>query len=133
MCSWPSPQPSRTSIKAPPHPGRPDAQTPPPPPTPTPKTATQATHPPTTRQPLNYLPNRETTQPPNQPPFYPFAGDEVVNKPWLRKAITPPVAAQDPPLTPTRLRPYVYVYDVPPDYSSDILQYRIERSHCTYR
>lgn len=60
-------------------------------------------------------------------------GDEVRRKKWLKAAITPPVAAQDPPQSTTRLRPYIYVYDVSPRFSSDILQYRIERTHCTYR
>ncbi len=37
-------------------------------------------------------------------------------------------------LTPlTRSRPYIYVYDVATELSSDIMQYRIERMHCTYR
>ncbi|KAG2424765.1 hypothetical protein HXX76_014189 [Chlamydomonas incerta] len=60
--------------------------------------------------------------------------DYVAKKPWLEPAVSPPVAAEDPPRTaPTRRRPYIYVYDVKPDYSSDILQYRIERAHCNYR
>ncbi|GFR49991.1 hypothetical protein Agub_g12137 [Astrephomene gubernaculifera] len=60
--------------------------------------------------------------------------DYLGPKPWLAAAVTPPVAAEDPPRTaPQRKRPYVYVYDVKPEYSSDILQYRIERVNCKYR
>ncbi|GIL48810.1 hypothetical protein Vafri_5227 [Volvox africanus] len=60
--------------------------------------------------------------------------DYLGSKPWLEPAVTPPVAAEDPPRTkPQRVRPYIYVYDVRPEYSSDILQYRIERGHCSYR
>jgi hypothetical protein len=34
---------------------------------------------------------------------------------------------------PAGKRPYIYVYDVKPDFSTDMLQYRIERAHCNYR
>ncbi|PNH08225.1 hypothetical protein TSOC_005205 [Tetrabaena socialis] len=62
------------------------------------------------------------------------SADQLDKKPWLKPAITPPVAAEDPPTSsPQRKRPYIYVYDVKPDYSTDMLQYRIERSHCNYR
>ncbi|KAG2488200.1 hypothetical protein HYH03_013194 [Edaphochlamys debaryana] len=60
--------------------------------------------------------------------------DQVSRKPWLQPVITPPIAAEDPPVTsPTRTRPYIYIYDVKTDFSSDILQYRIERFACSYR
>lgn len=61
------------------------------------------------------------------------AGDEVKAKPWLKKVLTPPPGAQDPTPHPTRRRPLIYVYDVSPEFGTDILQYRIERSHCLYR
>ena len=51
-------------------------------------------------------------------------GDEVAAKPWLKKVMTPPVAAADPPASPTRKRPFVYVYDTHPEFNSDVQQYR---------
>ena len=33
----------------------------------------------------------------------------------------------------TGMRPYIYVYDMKSDYSTDMLQYRIEGAHCLYR
>jgi len=54
-------------------------------------------------------------------------------KVWLEQVLTPTLAAADPPASPTRRRPFVYVYDTLPDYNTDIMQYRIERSHCTHR
>ena len=42
-------------------------------------------------------------------------------------------AAEDPPPKPQRRRPFIYVYDLKPEYSSDILQFRIEGRHCLYR
>jgi hypothetical protein len=38
--------------------------------------------------------------------------------------VTDPIAAQDPPPSPTRKRPLIYVYDLEPLYSSKLLQYR---------
>ncbi len=63
----------------------------------------------------------------------PRPGLEVSQRPWLQAVITPPVAAQDPPQQPLRLRPYIYVYDVAPEFSTDIYQYRIERGNCMWR
>ncbi|GFR49988.1 hypothetical protein Agub_g12134 [Astrephomene gubernaculifera] len=61
-------------------------------------------------------------------------GLELLTKqPWLPAVRTHIVATEDPPLTPVRRRPYVYVYDMKPEYGSDLLQYRIEGSHCVYR
>ncbi|KXZ50749.1 hypothetical protein GPECTOR_15g434 [Gonium pectorale] len=60
-------------------------------------------------------------------------GDELVKKPWIAAALTHTVATEDPPLTPLRRRPYVYVYDMKPDFGTDLWQYRIEGSHCVYR
>jgi hypothetical protein len=54
-------------------------------------------------------------------------------KPWLAEIIIPPLAAADPPLTEKRLRPLIYVYDLPPDYNARLLQYRIEINSCVYR
>ncbi len=54
-------------------------------------------------------------------------------KPWMAEAMTHVIATEDPPLTPSRRRPYIYVYDMKPDYSTDYWQYRIEAAHCIYR
>lgn len=51
----------------------------------------------------------------------------------MEEAMTHVIATEDPPLTPTRRRPYIYVYDMKPDYSTDYWQYRIEAAHCIYR
>ena len=42
-------------------------------------------------------------------------------------------AAQDPPPAPSRKRPLIYVYDMPPEFTTRILQYRITRNHCVWR
>ncbi|KAG2488211.1 hypothetical protein HYH03_013205 [Edaphochlamys debaryana] len=60
-------------------------------------------------------------------------GDQVTSKPWMQGVITPAVAPEDPPMTPYRRRPYVYVYDMKSDFSTDLWQYRIEARHCVYR
>ncbi|GLC75556.1 hypothetical protein PLESTF_001656500 [Pleodorina starrii] len=60
-------------------------------------------------------------------------GEQLLEKPWLAEAINHVVATEDPPLTPTRRRPYIYVYDMNPEYGTDLWQYRIEGSHCVYR
>ena len=35
--------------------------------------------------------------------------------------------------SPHRLRPYIYVYNLPPEFNADLLQYRIERGFCSYK
>lgn len=52
------------------------------------------------------------------------AGDEEGPKPWLKAVMTPVAAALDPPASPTRKRPFVYVYDTWPEFNSDVQQYR---------
>ena len=52
------------------------------------------------------------------------AGDEVEKRPWLKDVMTPVAAAQDPPLSPTRKRPFIYVYDTWPEFNTDVMQYR---------
>ena len=54
------------------------------------------------------------------------AGDEVEKKPWLSDVLTPVPAAQDPPFSPTRKRPFIYVYDMWPEFNTDVMQYRYE-------
>eukprot|EP00955_Chlamydomonas_euryale_P064089 358852-Chlamydomonas_euryale.AAC.2 len=50
-------------------------------------------------------------------------------KVWLEQVLTPTLAAADPPASPTRRRPFVYVYDTLPDYNTDIMQYRCVRRY----
>ena len=50
-------------------------------------------------------------------------GDEVA-RPWLKSVLRPVVAAVDPPVSPTRKRPLIYVYDTWPEFNTDVLQYR---------
>lgn len=60
-------------------------------------------------------------------------GDEEVKKPWLQAPLMTVPSAADPPLKPTRKRPFIYVYDLRPEFFEDLMAYRIERFHCTYR
>ncbi|MEW5312044.1 MAG: hypothetical protein WDW38_003706 [Sanguina aurantia] len=60
-------------------------------------------------------------------------GDELLSKPWLQPVLNRIIAAANPPLTPTRLRPFIFVYELDSAFYTDILQYRIEKSHGLYR
>lgn len=56
-------------------------------------------------------------------------GDQARDKPYL-KAVLPhpqPLPAQQPPPAPTRRRPLIYVYDMSPEFTTDLLQYRLAR------
>lgn len=54
------------------------------------------------------------------------------NRPWLKDlALTP--AAEDPEPGSTRLRPLIYVYELPPMYNQLMLMYRFNRHSCTHR
>ena len=46
------------------------------------------------------------------------------HKPWLAESISPVPAAEDPPVRPTRVRPLIYVYDMPPNITTRMLQYK---------
>eukprot|EP00884_Botryococcus_braunii_P008777 jgi/Botrbrau1/17900/Bobra.50_1s0001.1 len=59
-------------------------------------------------------------------------GDELA-RPWLLEAMVPPPAAADPPVLKKRLRPLIYVYDLPPDYNSRLLEYRVDKGSCVHR
>ena len=52
------------------------------------------------------------------------AGDEEGSKPWLKDVMTPVPAGLEPPPSPTRKRPFVYVYDTWPEFNTDVQQYR---------
>ncbi len=53
-------------------------------------------------------------------------------RPWL-EGVTAAPAAEDPPAAPSRLRPLIFVHDLPPDYNSRLLQYRVHGSLCVHR
>lgn len=56
------------------------------------------------------------------------ADDDIQSrrKPWLAIAVTPVAAAREAALAPaTRKRPLVYVYDMGPEYLTDLLQVRL--------
>ena len=48
------------------------------------------------------------------------------SRPWIRPHIETP-ASHDPAPGATRLRPLIWVYELPPDYNALLMQYRIER------
>ncbi len=56
---------------------------------------------------------------------------------WLRPVVKPQHPSlpkiPDGATTTTRRRPYVYVYDVPTDYTSKFLQYKINDRACSHR
>lgn len=54
------------------------------------------------------------------------------NRPWLKGHIETP-AAEDPLPDATRLRPLIYVYELPPMYNQFMLMYRFSRDTCTHR
>ncbi|KAG2488357.1 hypothetical protein HYH03_013047 [Edaphochlamys debaryana] len=62
-------------------------------------------------------------------------------RPWLRDVLQPvPAAATEPPSgggagagPPGRLRPLIYVYDMPPEFSTRMHQYKLTREFCGYR
>lgn len=43
------------------------------------------------------------------------------------------VAAQGPAVRPIRKRPFIYVYNLDPHVGTDMLAYRIDKTHCVYR
>eukprot|EP00884_Botryococcus_braunii_P002394 jgi/Botrbrau1/12155/Bobra.0186s0066.1 len=55
------------------------------------------------------------------------------DRPWLHDVMVQPPAATDPPILSKRLRPLIYIYDLPPDYNSLLLQYRNHKGSCVYR
>ncbi len=60
------------------------------------------------------------------------AGDES-RKHWLNNVVVVPPALLDPPPVAARLRPLIYVYDLPPDYNVRMLEYRVEKHTCANR
>jgi len=60
-------------------------------------------------------------------------GLEAKERPWLKPHVMPVPAALDPPPRSSRKRPLIYVYDLPPEFNSRLLQYRVERGYCMYK
>ena len=55
------------------------------------------------------------------------AGQQL-DRPWLKDfAVVPPAALPEPPAGLQRKRPFIYVYDMPPAYTSRMLQYRVDK------
>ncbi len=50
-------------------------------------------------------------------------------RPWLRPHTVTPAALQGK----TRMRPLIYVYDLPAEFNSRMLQYRLNKWHCVWR
>ncbi|KFM24871.1 putative glucuronoxylan glucuronosyltransferase F8H [Auxenochlorella protothecoides] len=57
---------------------------------------------------------------------------ENSTRPWIKQFVHTP-AAREPGARGPRLRPLIWVYELPTDYSSLMLQYRVERDHCVTR
>ncbi|KAG2501893.1 hypothetical protein HYH03_000391 [Edaphochlamys debaryana] len=59
-------------------------------------------------------------------------GMQEADRPWLNQVMQiPPAALESPP--PTRRRPLIYVYDVPPAFTTRMLQYALVSTACKWR
>lgn len=68
----------------------------------------------------------------SHPERIPASGDQAA-KPWISLVAPDPVpAAADPPLQPTRRRPFIFVYELGSEYYTDLLQYRHARDRCVW-
>ncbi|GFR52399.1 hypothetical protein Agub_g14911 [Astrephomene gubernaculifera] len=56
-----------------------------------------------------------------------------LGEPWLQEVVVVPPASLPTPPTPTRPRPLIYVYDMPTEYTSKMLQYRLGVDSCLWR
>ena len=55
-------------------------------------------------------------------------------KPWVKAVVEiAPEALPSPPPDLLRKRPLIYIYDLPPEFVSRMLQYKIHRLACNYR
>ncbi|KAL4419203.1 hypothetical protein ABPG77_000597 [Micractinium sp. CCAP 211/92] len=59
-------------------------------------------------------------------------GMEDGERPWLKPHVRTP-ASKDPEPGATRKRPLIYIYELPPMYNSNMLQYRVAKDDCVYR
>lgn len=55
------------------------------------------------------------------------------DRPWLKPHAAMPPAAADPVPGTTRKRPLIFVHELPGDYHSRMLQYRIQHKSCVHR
>jgi hypothetical protein len=61
-------------------------------------------------------------------PAPPHTGLGDKGRPWIKEfAKLPTAALPEPPAGLQRRRPFIYVYDMPPAYTSRMLQYRLDR------
>ena len=61
------------------------------------------------------------------------AGLQETERPWLKPHAAMPPAAADPAPGATRRRPLIFVHELPADYHSRMLQYRIKHNSCVHR
>lgn len=59
-------------------------------------------------------------------------GPLLDERPWLESTVATP-AAEDPPPAPTRKRPLIYIYEMPPKFTQHMLQYRFASEFCGHR
>mmetsp|Transcript_28884 Transcript_28884/g.77805 ORF Transcript_28884/g.77805 Transcript_28884/m.77805 type:complete len:776 (-) Transcript_28884:785-3112(-) len=60
-------------------------------------------------------------------------GDVLKARPWLKHVLQPVPAALPPSERPFRNRPFIYVYDLPPEFNAHMMQYRVDKHLCTSR
>lgn len=61
------------------------------------------------------------------------AGLHEMERPWLNPHATISPAAADPPEKPARKRPLMFVHELPADYNTRMLQYRVQHKACVHR
>ncbi|EFN55367.1 hypothetical protein CHLNCDRAFT_52572 [Chlorella variabilis] len=59
-------------------------------------------------------------------------GYEDGDRPWTKQFVDTP-ASRDPEPGATRLRPLIYVYELPPIFNQVLLQYRVDHGSCVHR
>ena len=60
-------------------------------------------------------------------------GMHETERPWLKPHAAMPPAAADPAPGDNRKRPLIFVHELPGDYHSRMLQYRIQHKSCVHR
>jgi hypothetical protein len=61
-------------------------------------------------------------------------GLQESQRPWIKPfSQLAKAALAQPAAGTTRKRPFIYVYDMPPAYTSRMLQYRMDKASCTWR
>jgi hypothetical protein len=77
---------------------------------------------------------RRARFPPDPEPCCLLPAGLEASRPWIKPfAAMPPAALPDPPADASRKRPFIYVYDMPPAYTSRMLQYRLGKNSCSWR